>query len=49
LTVILYGDFLESEIKTAELIVEANRSNMGFTEARLHITNHVNEIGQFLK
>jgi multimeric flavodoxin WrbA len=49
LTVNLYGDFLESETKTAELIVEANRSNMGFKEASLHIINQINEIGRFLK
>jgi multimeric flavodoxin WrbA len=49
LTVILYGDFLESETKTAELLVEANRNNMGFKEASLHIVNSINEIGQVLK
>jgi len=49
LTVILYGDFLESEIKTAQLIVEANRSNMGFKEVSLHIINHIDEIGRFLQ
>jgi multimeric flavodoxin WrbA len=49
LTVILYGNFLESEAKTAELIVEANRSNMGFKEAGLHIISNINEIGRFLK
>ena len=49
LTVILYGDFLESETKTAELLVEANRNNMGFKEASLHIINNINEIGQVLK
>jgi len=49
LTVILYGDFLESETKTAELLVEANRNNMGFKEASLHIINSINEIGQILK
>jgi len=30
LTVILYGDFLETEAKAARLMAEANRSNMGF-------------------
>jgi len=49
LTVILYGDFLESETKTAELLVEANRNNLGFKEASLHIINNINEIGQVLK
>jgi multimeric flavodoxin WrbA len=49
LTVILYGDFTESETETAELIVEANRSNMDFKEASLYITNNVNEIGRFLQ
>jgi len=49
LTVILYGDFLDAERKTAELIVEANRSNMGFNNASLHMVNHINEIGQILK
>jgi multimeric flavodoxin WrbA len=49
LTVILYGDFLESEKEAAKLLVEANRSNMAFKEASLHITDNVNEIGRFLK
>jgi multimeric flavodoxin WrbA len=49
LTVILYGNLLESEKSTAELIVEANRSNMGFKEVSLHITNQIDEIGKFLK
>ena len=49
LTVILYGDFLEPEIKTAEKIVEANRSTMGFKKANLYTINSVNEIGQVLK
>jgi multimeric flavodoxin WrbA len=48
LIVILYGDFLESETKAAQLMVEANRSNMGFKETSLHITNQINEIGRFL-
>jgi len=48
LVVILYGNFLESEIKTAELIVEANRSNMGFEEAKLHITEQVDHIERIL-
>jgi multimeric flavodoxin WrbA len=49
LIVILYGNFLESETRTAQLIVEANRSNMAFREVSIHITNNVNEIGEFLK
>ena len=49
LIVILYGDFLESERRIAELLVEANRNNMGFKEASLHIINNINEIGQVLK
>jgi len=49
LTVILYGDFLESETKTAELLAEANRNNMGFKKANLHIIKYINEIGQVLK
>jgi multimeric flavodoxin WrbA len=49
LIVILYGDFLEIEVKTAELLLEANRNNMGFKEASLHIINHINEISQVLK
>ncbi|GBU28231.1 hypothetical protein R84B8_01789 [Treponema sp. R8-4-B8] len=49
LTVILYGDFLESEIKTAKLLVEANRNNMGFKKSNLHIINNINEIGQVFK
>jgi multimeric flavodoxin WrbA len=49
LTVILYGDSLESETKTAELLAEVNRHNMGFKEASLHIINSINEIGQVLK
>ena len=49
LTVILYGDFLESETKIAELLVEANRINMGFKEASLHLINNINEIEQVLK
>jgi multimeric flavodoxin WrbA len=49
LIVILYGDFLESEAKTAQLMAEANRSNMAFKEVSLHITKNVNEIGEFLK
>jgi multimeric flavodoxin WrbA len=49
LTIILYGDFLESETRTAKLIAEANRSNMGFKEVNFHITSKINEIGEFLK
>ena len=49
LTVILYGNFLETEAKTAELMVEANRSNMGFKKVSLHMINNINEIEQVLK
>jgi len=49
LTVIIYGDFLEKEAKAAELMVEANRSNMGFNKVILHMVNNINEIGQVLK
>ena len=48
LTVILYGNFLETETKAAELLVEANRSNMGFNKVTLHMINNINEIGQVL-
>jgi hypothetical protein len=50
LIIILYGDFLETETKTAELIAEANRSNMGFKTVNLHITKQIDkEIGRFLQ
>jgi len=49
LTVILYGNFLETEAKAAEIIVEANRSTMGFKKAGLYMVNHVDEIRQVLK
>jgi len=49
LTVILYGNFLETEAKAAELMVEGNRGNMGFKKANLYMVNHINEIGQVLK
>jgi multimeric flavodoxin WrbA len=49
LAVFLYGDFLETEKITAQLIVEANRSNMDCHEANLHIIKHFSEIGNFLK
>jgi len=49
LTVILYGNFLETEAKAAELIVEANRSTMGFKKATLYMVNHIKEIGRVLK
>jgi len=49
LTVILYGDFLETEAKAAELIVEANRSNMGFKTASLYMIKNSSEIGRVLK
>jgi multimeric flavodoxin WrbA len=46
LVVFLYGDFTEAEKNTAQLIVETNRSNMGFREASLHILKDFNEIGK---
>lgn len=49
LTVFLYGDFLETEKITAQLIVEANQSNMDCHEANLHIIKHFTEIREFLK
>jgi len=49
LTVILYGNFFETEAKAAERMVEANRSTMGFKKADFYMVNHVNEIGQVLK
>jgi multimeric flavodoxin WrbA len=49
LTVILYGNFLETEAKAAEIMAEANRSTMGFKKVILHMINHVNEIGRVLK
>jgi len=49
LTVILYGDFLETERKAAELLAEANRSNMGFKKVNLYLLNNSNEIEQVLK
>jgi multimeric flavodoxin WrbA len=49
LTVILYGEFLESEARTAQLMAEANRSNMDFKKMSFHITNNVNKIREFLK
>ena len=49
LTVILYGDYLESETKAAEKIVEANRSTMAFKKVSLFMINNANEIGQVLK
>jgi len=49
LTVILYGDFLESERKAAELMVKTNRSNMGFNNANLYLINNISEIKQVLK
>jgi multimeric flavodoxin WrbA len=49
LRVFLYGDFLETERNTAQLIVEANRSNMDCHEADLHIIKHFAGIGEFLK
>jgi multimeric flavodoxin WrbA len=49
LTVFLYGDFLETEKITAQLIVEANQSNMDFYQANLYMIKHFNEIGEFLK
>lgn len=49
LTVIFYGDFLESEAKTARLLAEANRSNMDFQELSFYITDNIKEIGEFLQ
>jgi len=49
LTVILYGDFLEAEAKAAKLMVEPNRSTMGFKEVNFYMINHASEIGQLLK
>jgi len=49
LTVVLYGNFLETEVKTAEKIIELNRSTMGFKKANLYMINNANEIGQVLK
>jgi multimeric flavodoxin WrbA len=49
LTVILYGNFLETEAKAAEKIAEANRSTMGFKKAALYMVNHADEIGQVFK
>jgi multimeric flavodoxin WrbA len=49
LTVILYGNFFETELKAAELMVDGNRGNMGFKKADLYMVNQVNEIGQILK
>ena len=49
LTVILYGNFLETEAKAARLMAEANRSNMGFKKVKLYMINHIHEIGQVLK
>jgi len=49
LTVILYGNFIEMEAKAAGKMVEANRSNMGFKKASLHMISSVNEIRQVLK
>jgi len=49
LTVIFYGDFLETERKTIRLITEANRSNMDFKKVNLFMLNDIMEIGQVLK
>jgi multimeric flavodoxin WrbA len=49
LTVILYGNFLEAETKAAKLMVEANRSTIGFQKADLYTINQINEIGRILK
>jgi len=49
LTVILYGDFLETERKAAELMVEANRSNMSFNKVNFYMLNNINEIKEALK
>ena len=49
LTVILYGNFLETEAKAAGLMVEGNRGNMGFKKVNLYMVNHIYEIGRVLK
>jgi len=49
LTVILYGNFLETEARAAGLMVEGNRGNMGFKKVNLYMVNHINEIGRILK
>jgi multimeric flavodoxin WrbA len=48
LTVFLYGDFLETEKNTAELIANANRSNFSFSAVNLHIVRQFGEIENFL-
>jgi multimeric flavodoxin WrbA len=48
LVIIFYGNFLDTEIKTAELLAEANRSNMAFKEIKLHIAEQTNEIERIL-
>ena len=49
LHVFLYGDYPETEKNTATLLVEANRSNMGFQKANLHLVKQIDEIGGFLR
>jgi hypothetical protein len=49
LKVFLYGDFLESEKAAAQLVLEANQSNMDCHEADLHIIKHFAEVGELLK
>jgi multimeric flavodoxin WrbA len=44
LTVILYGDFLDIEKKTAEKIVENNCSNMGFKEKKLITVEKIQDL-----
>jgi multimeric flavodoxin WrbA len=48
LTVIFYGNYLETEKTSMEMIVEANRSNMGFREAKLIITESMEKIKEYL-
>jgi len=49
LTVILYGNFLETEKIAARRMVEGNRGNMDFKKVNLYMVNHVNEIERVLK
>jgi len=48
LTVIFYGDFLETEAKAVKKMVEANRSTMGFKKVNLYMVNNIDEIGRVL-
>jgi multimeric flavodoxin WrbA len=44
LTVILYGNFTDLEKETAEGIVERNRSNLGYKEARLVTMDKIGDL-----